>query len=114
MASLPPEWFIREVRGWQDRQRQVMLNRVRRCTADRSRHGWQEDRHERVGPMTPMPRAWQIAALVTAAIFGIAGFLANEGRRSSKPEIALVALAIIGYLVVWLIYLIARHMRRSA
>ena len=61
-----------------------------------------------------MTRAWQIAALVAAVIFGIAGYLANEGRRSSKPEIALVTLAIIGYLGVWLIYLIARRIRQSA
>jgi hypothetical protein len=61
-----------------------------------------------------MTRAWQIAALVAAAILGIAGYLANEGRRSSKPEIALVTLAIMGYLVVWLIFLVATRMRRSA
>ena len=61
-----------------------------------------------------MPRAWQTAALIAAVIFGFAGFLANEGRRSSKAEIAFVTLAIIGYLVVWLIYLIAKRIRRSA
>ena len=61
-----------------------------------------------------MTRPWQLAALVAAVIFGTAGYLANEGRRSSKPEIALVTLAIIGYLGIWLIYLIARRMRESA
>jgi len=64
--------------------------------------------------MHPMPRAWQVAALLAAGVCGIAGFLANEGRRSSKPEIAFVALAVIGYLVVWLIYLIASRTRQSA
>ena len=64
--------------------------------------------------MTLMPRAWQMVGLAAAVLLGIAGFLANEGRRSSKPEIALVAFAIIGYLVVWFVYLVVRRVSRSA
>lgn len=71
------------------------------------------DDGERVEGFHPMTRPWQIAALIAAVIFGIRGFVEEWGRRSSKPEIAFVAMAIIGYLVVWLVYLIAMRIRRS-
>jgi len=64
--------------------------------------------------LSVMTRPWQIAALIIAVIFGIRGFLAWEGKSNSKPEIAFAAMAIIGYLVVWFIYLIAKRIRQSA